>query len=289
MCKRVILLIVGTIVFIPLMPSCKSTNFVSESGDTTKAFNYGQTEVTRFLQQSGINVEVGGVISVSRNAIGTRLYVSYSEGTSGNYAAVLIATNGVRRIVSPELGRRAFLGRDETFVAWRGDGGESLHFSNGTSIPLPKFSRCDVDPGGKYFAVCSKLHTSLGRVESPTELQKISDNLQTTGLFAKDNKVYVMGRDFKMDRSRKYSPAAVCLVLEDTGKTFNEVKRYSIDEASSIVELDPYSTRVLFWNRFDYSPKLYMYDLESKKRERIGSVKGFQFFLTEDLLKCNVQ
>lgn len=281
MIKRVLLtlgiflvVLIGLILF-----SRRSTGQRAAKSYGTKPFTYGQEDVTSFLKKRGINVEV--VQSVRRNASGTELFVFLFDSPSNHSSVIKITTNSLIWLKSP--GPNFFPTADDGCMAWYADDTDTVHFQNGETLDLPRFSFFDVDPSGKYFVVGEKPNrTWLGRVQSPQAKVVIGTNLLAEDVFVSGDKIYVSGIGYKSNPSEDL---ATCLVLKEEGKTFQLIDTLSFDWASGIVDVDPAGARLLLWDRALISHAVYSYDLTTKKRQRVGTVQGFEFFLTTDLLK----
>ena len=246
----------------------------------TRPFVYGQDDVTRDLRKNGISVEV--VSDVRRNASGTELFVYLFDSPTNQFTVIKITTNGLVRLPAP--GRGAVPGPEGRFVVWAGDDG--IHFENGQFLELPNHGLFDVDPGGTYFVVGEKPNKAwLGRVRSPLEKRVIAEDLLADGVFVSGNRIYVTGTSYTPNPSGRTDPLATCLILEDKGQAFEIIKRLGFDWAAGVVEVDPFADRLLLWDRALVSHSVYSYDLATNQRRKVGSVKGFQFFLVTDLVR----
>ena len=240
---------------------------------TTRPFIYGQTDVVRFLNRNGISVDV--VDAVVRNASGDELFVALFPTDTNKLEALRISTNGIKRIPSP--GRRVFAPADEHFGAWLTKTGDAVVFRGGGSIQLPQFALFDLDPSGRYFIIGEKpSRTWIGRANSLQDQQLVAEDVLGSRVFAKDGHLFVSGTT--------RSGAAVCVMLVDNGGRFNIIDRHTFEWAAGIVDVDPDAKRLLLWNKSDLFTTAYVYDLNTKRRSRVGGVNGFELFLKHDLL-----
>lgn len=254
---------------------------VAKSSPTTP-FVYGQEDVTGFLKKRGIELEV--VSNIRRNASGTELYVYLFDSPSNRFSVIKISTNGVTNIAAP--GHGAVPGPDGGFVVWGDAAVNGIRFQNGQSLNLPQFGLFDVDPGGTYFVVGEKPNRAwLGRVRVPHEKIVVADDVLADRVFASGDRIYVSGTSYKPNSSGRTESLATCLILKDEGEGFSIIERLSFDWAAGVVEVDPFADRLLLWNRAPVASTVYAYDLATKQRQRVGRVRGFQFFLVTDLLK----
>jgi hypothetical protein len=102
-------------------------------------------------------------------------------------------------------------------------------------------------------------------------------------VFASNGKIYVCGQSYRKTNGN-YDSQAVCLVVRDNGGQFHVQNRQSFEWASGIIDVDPYSERLLLCTKSDLFPLVYVYDLPTGKRHWVGSFMSFQFFLVKDLL-----
>ena len=243
------------------------------SVSTTRPIIYGQEDVVRFLNRNGLSIDV--VDTVVRNASGDELFVSLFPTANNKLEALRITTNGIKRISSP--GRRVFAPAEDDFGAWLTKTGDTVVFRGGSSIQLPQFALFDLDPSGRYFVVGEKpSRTWVGRTNSPNDQQLLAEDVLGSRVFANGEHLYVCGTT--------PSAAAVCLVVADDRGRFRVTDRHTFEWAAGIVDVDPDANRLLLWNNHDLFTTAYVYDLETKRRSRVGGVKGFELFLKHDLL-----
>lgn len=251
------------------------------SKQLAKPFLYSQEDVTRLLRKRGIGVEV--VSDVRRTAAGTELVVYLFDSPTNRFSMIRITTNGLFHLAAPA--RNAVLGSDGSFVAWADASGNVIHLPNSQSLQLPEFALFDVDPGGKYFVVGEKPHkTWLGHVDSPKKKEMVADDLFADGVFVSNSKIYVTGHSYRKNDSGRIEPQTACMILKDDGENFKVIERLHFDWAEGVVEVDPFADRLLLWDKAVVSHSVYLYDLVTKRRSKVGRVEGFQFFLVTDLL-----
>jgi hypothetical protein len=253
-----------------------------QEDSVSRPFTYDGTDVTRFLRKR--NISVGTIDEITRNNSGDELFVVPFGRESNSYEAFRITTNGVSHIKSPS--RRPFAPFDGEFCAWLTTDGQAVKFRGGQSIDLPPFGLFDLDSSGRYFIVGEKPHrTWIGRVESPQNRVLIAQDILGTRVFAKGKLVYICGIAYGPELFSRPPGSAVCLVLEDEGNRFVIKARHTFDWSAAIVDLDPDSERLLLCNKADAFRAVYLVDLVTKKRNRVGRATGFEFFLRHDLLK----
>ncbi len=247
-------------------------------------YNFNQEDVVRFLRTRGTNVE--HVADIRRNAAGTKLFVMLFW--PGRDRVVTITSNRISIVTSP--GIRGFPDNDGDFAAWLGnETTKTVHFKSGESLTLGRFDLFDVDPSGQYFIVGEKPNSTwLGRVASPSDKVKVSNTILGTRVFVSGKEIFVCG-NFYRRKGRGYDSEAACLIVQDEGNSFQLGDEHTFDWASGIVDVDPFSHRLLLWNKWDEFSSVYMYDLDTKRRQRLGFAKGFQFFLAVDLLHLSGQ
>lgn len=247
----------------------------------SRPFIYGHEDVTRFLAKRQFSVEA--IDTVKRNASADELFVFLSGPSSNGYEALRITTKGIMRITSP--GQRAFPATNGHFAAWFSESGRKVIFRNGQSFELPKFAWFDVDPSGRYFIVGREpTRTWLGRTTSAQEQQLISGDMLGSSVFAKGGQIYACGIMDTNKPSGHRTTAAVCLVVEDDGTTFKIIKRHVFEWADGIRDMDPFSNRLLLWDKREINTGVYVFDLATNKVRRLGMAKGFELFLRADLL-----
>jgi hypothetical protein len=243
-----------------------------ENAVETRPFVYGQEEVLRFLKGKGIFVEA--VDKVARNASGDALLIYLFGADTNSFEALQLSSNELKRIALP--GPRVFALTNDHFGAWLTKNGHGVEFRDGSLIELPPFATFDLDASGKYFVVGEKpSRTWIGRASSPNDQQLVVGDVLGSRVFIKNERIYVCGTT---------RAGAVCLVVTDDGGSFRVRERHTFDWASGIVDVDPAANRLLLWNNSDLFTTVYVYDLETKRRSRVGGVKGFEFFLRHDLL-----
>ena len=251
----------------------------------TEPYNFSQEDVTRFLREKGMNVE--DVTDISRDARGTRLFILllHKKIDQGRMSTMItIESNGLG--VVTRLGSRCYPNSEGEFVAWFGpEATKTIHFKDGESLTLSLPDMFAVDPGGKYFIVHDRAGTWLGRISSPHQRVLISKEIRGERVFAKGTKIYVCGQSYSRHVFLPPTQQAACLLLLDDGKQFQIQDRYDFDWASGIVDVDPCSERLLLWDKLDSFNSVYMCELGTKKRHRLGFAKRFQFFLADDLLR----
>jgi hypothetical protein len=253
---------------------------VTTSGVTP--FIYGQEDVTGHLRKNGIEVEV--VSHVRRNASGTELFVYLFDSPTNRFPVIRITTNGVDRLSAP--GHSAVPGVDGSFVVWGSEKGNGIQFQNGYLLNLPQFGLFDIDPGGIYFVIGEKPNTTwLGRVSSPEDRVMIAGDMLASGVFVSRGSIYITGDSYVQNSRGDREPLTTCLVVSGEGDEFKVVERLEFDWSSGVVELDPFADRLLLWDRALVSHSMYLFDVTTKRRERLGRVGGFEFFLTSDLLR----
>lgn len=270
--------------FVLLMQTFLSAQIDKPSAgkQVAKPFLYGQEDVTRLLRRHGIDVEV--VSDVRRSASGTELFVYLFGSSTNRFSVIKVTTNGLVRLAAP--GREAVPGPDGGFVAWGGETGNAIHFQNAQLLQLPKFGLFAIDPGGTYFVVGEKPNKAwLGRVRSPEKRVVVADDLLPDSVFVSNGKIYIAGHSYTQNRPGQGEPRTTCLILKDEGEEFKIVKRMDFDWAEGVVEVDPFADRLLLWDKALISHSVYLYDLVTEQRHRVGRVEGFQFFLVTDLLK----
>lgn len=251
----------------------------------TKPFIYGQEDVTRFLSKRGITVN--SVFSLKRNEAGTELYAFLIPNQKGQNEVVKISADGIKVVSSPS--QWAFIGANGDFVAWfSSDGRKRVDFTNGQSITLGPRAQFNIDRSGTYFVLSEYPESTwLGRVENPQNTMKIPKSFRGLTIFVKGKSIYVSG--FAVSRSSSGSVAQVAslLVVEENAGGIAIISQHDFDWSFGVVDIDPYSDRVLLSTASDIFSKVYVYDLATGKRHRLGGSKNYDFFLTRDLLKSD--
>jgi hypothetical protein len=249
---------------------------------STAVFRYSQEDLSRFLRKHGINVDC--VEDVTRNATADGLNISLFQDASHGPRLVLVGTNGVN--VSNAPSRRAFVGMDGAFVAWLSSDGRYARFKDTQEIELPKLGLFSVDPQGRYFVVGEKPSCAwLGRLTSPSHRTRISGSMLASSVFARDQRVFVCGRALSLSPGASPRELGRCIVVEDTGENFVVLKECDVQPPGSVVDVDIYSDRLLVETDSDWRPFVYVYDRTTRKREKIGRARGFEFFLTRNPLR----
>jgi len=118
--------------------------------------------------------------------------------------------------------------------------------------------------------------TWIGRANSPHDQALLAENVLASRVFAKGEQLYVCGT--------LPSSYAVCLVVEDSDGRFKISGRHTFEWAAGIVDVDPDANRLLLWNKSDLFTTAHVFDLNTKRRSRVGGVEGFELFLKHDLL-----
>jgi hypothetical protein len=246
--------------------------------------SYGQQELARFLKKRGIPVST--VNYVRRNSSADEIFVFLSHGNTNAEQMVGITTNGIASVVSPS--RRAFPVADGHFAAWFAENASVVRFSGGQKVSLPKFALFDVDTAGRYFVVGEKPSTTwLGTTEFPEKKQKISDQLLAHAVFTKSNVIYICGftdTNPASQASHGQPTVAICIEVTKDADGFQIVRRHTFPWSDGVLDLDPYSDRLLLLNSSEVSSIGYTYDLKTGRRKRVGYVRDFQFFMRTDPL-----
>ena len=246
----------------------------------TRPFTYDRNDVAKVLREGGIAVD--SVDWLRRDAFGTKLLAFISSQHSPETRLVTITSTGLSSVVSP--GSRAFTNREGAWVAWTDDYTKGVHFRGGELLELPEFALFDIDPGGDYFIIGDPPNSAwLGRIASPSQKVRIASDVLGMHVFAGNGKIYVCGQSYRMINGN-YDPQAVCLTVKDEGGQFRVLDRKSFQWASGVVDVDPFSERLLLQNKSDLFPTIYLYDLGTGKRYRVGNPKSIQVFLVADLL-----
>ena len=101
------------------------------------------------LYNSGYSTEYTWM--VRRNSSGSRVYLYEWPKADG----ILVVERGqvVKRIGRPA--QVAYLNDQEQFVAWTDDLKRGISFNNGSHRDVASMGSFDVDPGGRYFVICT--------------------------------------------------------------------------------------------------------------------------------------
>jgi hypothetical protein len=236
----------------------------------TQPYNFDQEDVKSFLRAKGINLE--GVRVISRDAFGTKLFIFPFPDQTGRDRMITITSNGIETATLP--GTRCYPDNDGQPVAWFGrESTKTIHFKGGETLTLSRFDLFDVAPGGEYFIVADSLGTWIGRIGTPNQRVLISKEVRGTGVFSTGHKIYICGH------------SSECVIVSDDGKSFQVQGQRTFGWASGIVDVDPYSERLLLWDKWDEFNSVYLCDLATNRRRRLGFARRFQFFLADDLLR----
>lgn len=104
-------------------------------------------------------------------------------------------------------------------------------------------------------------------------------------MFANGTNICICGNSYQLRPNGTYLSSAVYLKSTDDRGQFRIREQHTFEWASGIVDVDPSMKKLLLWDKWDWFNSVYVYDLETKKRQRVGFAKNFQFFLVDDLLK----
>jgi len=278
---RIGLILTGCVVVIGIVALFAVKGALNNS-DVSRAFNYGQEDITRFLGEHGVKVDV--VRSLARNASGTELHVFLFPDQTGQNRVAKITSGEMKVVASPS--QRAFIGADGDFVAWLSQDGSKVNFKNGQTIAFAgPFDQFCVDPSGTYFLLNEGPESSwLGRVETPEKRVKIPKSFVGSCVFAKGTVVYISGLAVSRPTPASVTRVPSLLVAEDKGGDIGIISQHDFDWSFGVEDVDTDSDRVLLCTKSDLFSSVYVYDLSTGRKHRVGGRKDFQLFLARNLL-----
>jgi len=231
----------------------------------------------------------GTIKGVKRNSDGKKLFVTYAgAGGNGDQVAV-ISPEGLRVISS--TGITPNIADDETVASFDTDcsviiGSTKISYSNLSA----QIGFC---PGSAFYYVLSRgkgvsnYGTSIYRTSHPQQpLIRLETNFWPTGMFALNNLVDVDGYFYPHAGQSHDRSGRAWTLLRFRLSTTNSLEKYSeIPIEGTIVDVDQRDQLLLGRTFSDLFPSWFLYNMATGKKERIGRVRGYAFFLDPSLAK----
>ena len=237
-----------------------------------------------------LKLDDGAIRDVKRNSDGTKLFVTYyGTGTNGDRVAVVSPT-GLRLISS--AGITPNMADDETVASFDRDYSVII---GGTEISYTNLSaQIGFSPGSALYYVLRRgaggslnYGTSIYRTGQPHRpLMKIETNFWPAGIYATHDLVDVDGYFFpSAGRAHDQSGRSWTLLRFRLSTTDGLEKYAEIPVKGTIVDVDQRDQLFLGTTSSDFSPSWFLYNMATGKKEKLGSVRGYAFFLDPSLAK----
>jgi hypothetical protein len=225
------------------------------------------------------------ILGVRRDASRTNLLVIGQFPGPSPPTAVFVNASSINTTNAPSS--VCFPGTSNTISAWLDADGGAIHFVSGRLIQRPKLASFDIDASSRYYIIGeSKTKTLLGRLPTTIPPYEIVGQLLGTTLFTAGKRICVCGVADTRDGSlHATEPFLRCLVFEDEGNGFTLLSRHDLPWAAGACDLDSSGGHLLLQGTADLGPGLYLYDLTTRTRRKLGNAKEFNFFLNNDPLR----
>jgi hypothetical protein len=241
-----------------------------------------------------LKLDDGAIRDVKRNSDGTKLFVTYyGTGTNGDRVAIVSPT-GLRLISS--AGITPNMADDETVASFDRDysviiGGTEISYSNVSA-------EIGFSPGAAFYYVLRKggisnhgistnCGTAIYRTAKPQQpLTNLVTNFWPTGVFALNNLVDVDGYFYPHEGRVHDASARAWTLLRFRLSTTGGLEKYAeIPVQGTIVDVDQRDQFFLGRTHSDLYPRWFLYNMATGRKERLGSVRGYAFFLDPSLAK----
>lgn len=236
-------------------------------------------KVNEILQKQGLTG--GWVVSVTRNSTGTMLFVVYHMPTNADWQTKVATITANKLRVDSVQAATAYFSDDGQVVCESKD--NALVFQNGTKIPLNLYSHWGFAPGGRIFYLNQDgKGASLFRTSEPDKpLLSLDPNFVPQDIFeCDDGKIFVFGQT-----SHRVDPKAGArgFLISRTGSEFKIEKSIDLSWMGGVIDMSGNGDMVLLESKSDLFPTWMLYDLNTKKRNRMGRAKGYGLFLDKSL------
>lgn len=271
----------AVVLFAALTVTTLGTN--SDEADCLTLLSWDK--VVEILRKQGLT---GGVLfSVTRNSAGTMLFIVYQKPASAEVATnsdwqtkVATITANTLRVDSIQAPAAGFddSGRVVCMVE-----GNALVFQTGKKIPLNMYNKWSFAPGGRIFLLDQDgKGASLFRTSEPDKLiLSLDPNFVPQDIFeCDDGKIFVFGQT-----SHRIDPKAGArgFLISRAGSEFKIDKSIDLSWMGGVIDMSGNGDMVLLESKSDLFPTWTLYDLNTKKRNRMGRAKGYGLFLDKSL------
>lgn len=243
---------------------------------------YWQDDLLAALQRNGVSLDT--IWEARRTPCSRGLLVFGKSSGVPTCVEIQFGPGTLRTWQVPST--TCWVGESNNPVAWRGGAADQVCFSTGEQVTLPRFALFDVDPLGHYFVIGEKPNrTWIGKIGAVNARCLISEDLLGDRVFTQSNYVYVCGGTYATDpETGGILPGARCLVLEDSGGHWEVIERHDLPWAAGVVDKAASEEKLLVQAKGDFSPQLFIYDLRSRLKVRVGPAKACNFLLLGDPL-----
>jgi len=241
-----------------------------------------------------LKLDDGALRDVKRNSDGTKLFVTYhGTGTNGDQVAVISPTD--LRVIS-SAGITPNLADDETVASFDRDysviiGGTEISYSNLSAeigfSPGASFYYVFRKGGISNHGISTNCGTTIYRTGKPEQpLIKLDTKFWPIGMFALNNLVDVDG--YLYPQAGRVHDAFGCAwtLLRFKLSTTGGLEKYAeFPVKGTIVDVDQRDQLFLGRTHSDLFPRWFLYNMATGRRESMGWVRGYAFFLDPSLAK----
>ena len=255
------------------------TAFAASNDDARCLTLLSLGKVKEILRKQGFSG--GWVVSVTRNSLGTKLFIVYHTPTNADWQTIVttITANDLR--VDRLRAATAYFDDDGQVVCESKD--NALVFRGGKTIALTPYSHWGFAPGGRIFYLDQDgKGASLFRTSEPDKpLVSLDPTFVPQNVFeCDDGKVFVFGQT-----SHRVDPKAGArgYLISHSGNEFKINKSIDLSWMGGVNDTSGSGETVLLESNSDLFPAWTLYDLTTKKGSRMGRAKGYGLFLDKAL------